>query len=253
MNGCVDPVGAGVEERRLGDVQLRHRRPVEGGADLGVEVPELGELGRARPGPRCPGTAAGCPARRPAARAIFRITSSTPGTARSACSAARSAGCSQETAAISGKVWRGTRGGQGRAHGRLAVGDAGPTTGLGRWFQVETAGGVRPRHAARRERLVQIRDQVVGVLDPAAQPDQAVGQSHRLAHGRRHRGVGHRGRVADQALDPAERLGQREDPGAPRRTAGPAPASPRSSEIIPPKPVICRQASSCCGCDGSPG
>src|SRR5262245_533589 len=35
------------------------------------------------------------------------MTSSTPGTALSACRAARSAGCSQVTAEIWGRVWRG--------------------------------------------------------------------------------------------------------------------------------------------------
>ena len=45
----VDAVRAGVEERRLGDVELGHVGPVEGGGDLGVQVPEPGELARPDP------------------------------------------------------------------------------------------------------------------------------------------------------------------------------------------------------------
>jgi hypothetical protein len=40
----VDPVGPGIEERRLGDVQLGNGGPVEGGCDLGVQLPESGKL-----------------------------------------------------------------------------------------------------------------------------------------------------------------------------------------------------------------
>ena len=42
----IDAVGAGVEERRLGDVELGHDRPVEGGDDFVVQVPERGKLRR---------------------------------------------------------------------------------------------------------------------------------------------------------------------------------------------------------------
>ena len=46
---------------------------------------------------------------------ILRMTWSTPGMARSACSAARSAGCSHDTGAMSGKRDAGARGGE-RGH-----------------------------------------------------------------------------------------------------------------------------------------
>ena len=45
----IDPIGAGVEDRGLGDVQLGDRLPVERGAGLDVQRPEPGELGRADP------------------------------------------------------------------------------------------------------------------------------------------------------------------------------------------------------------
>ena len=62
------------------------------------------------------------------------------------------------------------------------------------------------------KRPVEILDQVLDILDPAAQAHQASVSPISCAHRGRHRGVGHAGRVADQALHAAERLGQREDP-----------------------------------------
>ena len=59
-------------------------------------------------------------------------------------------------------------------------------------------------------RMTQVVDEVVSVLDPDRQPEEVVGHLERRA-GRR--GMGHRSRVLDQALDGAERLGEREDLG----------------------------------------
>src|SRR3989442_5801332 len=61
------------------------------------------------------------------------------------------------------------------------------------------------------QRLVQIGDQVLDVLDPDGKPHQAVGEAHLALEIGRHAGVRHRRRVADETLDAAQRLGERED------------------------------------------
>src|SRR5262249_26279577 len=63
------------------------------------------------------------------------------------------------------------------------------------------------RHADQRR--LEIRDHVVHVLDPDREPDQVTRGGERRVGGR---GVRHAGRVLDQALDAAERLGQLEEP-----------------------------------------
>src|SRR3954447_17120361 len=113
------------------------------------------------------------------------MISSTPGMARSVCSAARSAGCSQVIAAISGKRCRGRRAGT-----------------------LEFISGALPHG------LVEVGQKIVNVFDSAAQPDEAVGQAHGLSHDRWDRSVRHRGWMAHQTLDSSERLGQHKDPGA---------------------------------------
>ena len=67
----------------------------------------------------------------------------------------------------------------------------------------------RPRSSARPERR---STRSRGVLDADRQPQQPVADAGRRARLRRHRQVGHRRRVRDQALDAAERLGEREAP-----------------------------------------
>ena len=117
----VDPVRAGVEERRLGDVQLRDVRPVEGGADLDVQLPERGNwVGPTRTA--LPWNRRRMPRSPPRKASIFRMTSSTPGMARRACSAARSAGCSQRDRGDLGKRAAGPRGGKSRHDQALVEG-----------------------------------------------------------------------------------------------------------------------------------
>ena len=67
-----------------------------------------------------------------------------------------------------------------------------------------------------REGLIQVRDQVFGVLDADGQTHQGVGEAHFLAQVRGHTGVGHGRRVADQALYAAQGFGERKDLGRPK-------------------------------------
>ena len=60
------------------------------------------------------------------------------------------------------------------------------------------------------QREGQFCTQIGDILHAHAQSHQSITDPQPLAVGRRHRGVGHDGRVLDQAFDPAERLGQRE-------------------------------------------
>ena len=96
----------------------------------------------------------------------------------------------------------------------VAVTDDGPriltaalTRGVGPLPRVERQR--RGASACRRsaQRLVQVGEQVVDVLDADREPHQVAGHLERRAGGA---GVGHPARVLDQRLDAAERLGQRE-------------------------------------------
>ena len=60
-----------------------------------------------------------------------------------------------------------------------------------------------------RERLLQVGDQVLDVLDADRVAHQAVGDAGLQPVGAAHAGVGHRGGVLDEALDAAQRDGQR--------------------------------------------
>jgi hypothetical protein len=113
-------------------------------------------------------------------------------------------------------------------------------------------GGPSPVQAAKR--LGKVGDQVLAVLDPHRKPDQGVGDAQRRALIGRDRGVGHDGRMLDQALDPAQALGQREQRvrSSIRLAVLTSPFS--STEMMPPKPPsIWRLARSCCGWLGRPG
>ena len=66
--------------------------------------------------------------------------------------------------------------------------------------------------------------------------------------------VGRRRRVGHERLGPAERGGQLGDAAGPRRTCSPASRPPTRSKVSrPPGSAIWRWASSCWGCDSSPG
>src|SRR5689334_4701589 len=57
--------------------------------------------------------------------------------------------------------------------------------------------------------LLQIVNQIGDVFDAGRNPYQAVGQADRLPPFRRHRGVGHRRRMADERLDAAKTFRER--------------------------------------------
>src|SRR2546425_9812325 len=88
-----------------------------------------------------------------------------------------------------------------------------------------TSGGAPLSSSNSPERLIEIGDQVFHVLDPDGEPYETVAQPHLVAQRLRYARVRHRGRVPDQALHAAQRLREREDPGAldeaPRPFQGP--------------------------------
>ncbi len=100
-----------------------------------------------------------------------------------------------------------------RRQGRRA--DAGPLRLLqaarGHRRGRPAAGRAQLLTPSRRQRLAQIGDQVLGRLDPAAQPHQVGRDSGGRALDRL---VGHRLGHLDERLDAAQRLGQREQPGS---------------------------------------
>src|SRR5712691_9818508 len=181
--------------------------------------------------------------RSPRKPTTFFTTSSKPGTERSVCSAARSAGCSQVTGAIPVRILRGRSAGTPLGslircsyyECRLST-----TRGVAPCFASELAARPRPvnwrphtaladdaeprlqpRYRAgspsssrSRERLIEIGNQVFHVLDPHGEPHQTVAQPHLVAQRLWDARVRHRGGVPDQALHAAQRLGEREDPGA---------------------------------------
>src|SRR5437879_5596560 len=166
--------------------------------------------------------------RSPRKPTTFFTTSSNPGTERSVCRAARSAECSQVTGAIPVRTLRGRGAGGGALVGsvmdtsvenpRLYVARASEFPYCGLWIAdwLPAPRSIRnPKSAiASPERLIEIRDQVLHVLDPDGEPYETVAQPHLVAQRLRDARVRHRGGVPDQALHAAQRLGQREDPGA---------------------------------------
>src|SRR5438552_7265821 len=144
---------------------------------------------------------------------IFLTTSSNPGMDRSVCSAARSAGCSHDTGAIWVSILR------GRAAGNVASVIYLSSTGIST-RTVSTRICFVTFASVIPQRLIQIRDQVLHVLDPDRQPHQAVGKSHAAPHFGRHTRMRHRGRMPDQAFDAAERFCERKDLGPPDEAPG---------------------------------
>src|SRR4029077_6370838 len=151
--------------------------------------------------------------RSPENATIFLTTSSNPGTDRSVCSAARSAGCSHDTGAIWVSILR------GRAAGNVASVIYLSSTGISTRTVSNHICFVTSRLVIR-QRLIQIRDEVLHVLDPDRQPHQAVGESHAAPHVGRHTRMRHRGRMPDQAFDAAERFRERKDLGPPDEAPG---------------------------------
>src|SRR5690348_10388142 len=60
------------------------------------------------------------------------------------------------------------------------------------------------------ERMFELRDQIVGALDADREPHEAVADSELRSHRWRQARMRHEPRVLDEALDPAEALGERE-------------------------------------------
>ena len=145
---------------------------------------------------------------------------------------------------------------RGRGAGRRCswptrVGDAVPYDDRALGFSLRPSAGRMT--TAGGERLVEILDQVLGVLDAAAQPDQAVGEPHRLPHRRRHRGVGHAARDGRsgsrrrRATRPARRSGW------PRRTAAPSPGRRGRARSSRRTRSSGGRRARAAGCDGRPG
>src|SRR5438034_2352088 len=145
--------------------------------------------------------------RSPRKPTTFFTTSSKPGTARSAWSAARSAGCSHATAAIWVRILR------GRAAGR-PVGSLIQRSYSQEYTSLRRVRAPVSRSPRRHKSLIQVRDQVLHVFDADGQAHQAVGETHRPPHLGRHAGVSHRGGMADEAPDAAQGLREGEQPGA---------------------------------------
>src|SRR5687767_4467469 len=68
-------------------------------------------------------------------------------------------------------------------------------------------GWTKPKGSSPLQRLVEVGGEVLDRLDPDREPQQSVEEPHRAPRFGRHRGMRHRGRVADQALDAAQALG----------------------------------------------
>ena len=102
------------------------------------------------------------------------------------------------------------------------------------------------------ERLTEILDEVGRILDPGRDPDEAVREPDGRASIRRHRGVGHGGRMGNQGSTPP-RLSASAIRRTRLHTRWAASSVPTSKVIIPPSSRICRFASSCCGWSGNPG
>ena len=104
------------------------------------------------------------------------------------------------------------------------------------------------------QRLLQIGDQIVAILDPRRQPHQRIRNADRGALLGRDRAMRHQRRVLDQAFDAAEAFGQREQLRAFEEAFGAGEvAVEHRPMIMPPKACICRLAMACCGWLARPG
>ena len=129
-----------------------------------------------------------------------------------------------------------------RANALLAAAGSSPIDwALGDW-RTPRPGVLERRRELSRQRLVEVGDQVVDVLDPDTQPDQVARHLERRAGDR---GVGHPAGMLDQRLDPAERLAQDDDLGTAHRRRAAACSPPATRKLtIPPNRRIWRLARS---------
>ena len=163
----------------------------------------------------------------------------------------------RDSRAQSARSALGLRGGVG-AHG----GDASPTGGCrarsrgstccrGRRCRRCRAGRLSAgRGCSPDERSFEVGEQIVARLDADREANEVRRRRERLAGGRR---VRHPGRLLDQALDAAERLGELEELRARDERRRPPASDSTRNETMPPKSRIWRRATSCDGWDARPG
>src|SRR6266516_6132817 len=99
---------------------------------------------------------------------IFLTTSSNPGTERSVCSAARSAGCSHDTGAIWVSILRGRAAGNVASVIYVVSSNGIPTHTRTTCACFGRGAAAAPLHTSSiiPQRLIEIRDQVLYILDP---------------------------------------------------------------------------------------
>ena len=103
-----------------------------------------------------------------------------------------------------------------------------------------------------RERLLEVGDQVVDVLDAAGEPDQPLGDPElAFTSAGTDACVIDAGCLMRLSTPPSDSASEKTRTFS--STAFARSFVPSSIVIIPPKPLICRAASACCGCDASPG
>src|SRR5579883_403983 len=98
-----------------------------------------------------------------------------------------------------------------RTNSRICVNIWLPIAFVRQTFRNFTLARPARRPAPLSQRLVEIGEEVVEILDADRQADERVADAQRLALLGRQRGMRHDGGMLDQALDAAETLGQGED------------------------------------------
>jgi hypothetical protein len=72
----------------------------------------------------------------------------------------------------------------------------------------------------RRERGLQIVDEIIDLFHTDREPDKRIGDSKRRPHLRRDRAMRHDGGIINQALEPAQALCERKEMGVLEKTPG---------------------------------
>src|SRR5437773_11252383 len=106
--------------------------------------------------------------------------------------------------------------------GRMAVWTVWPYETESHAATIRLYGNTAPTASIVSQGLIEVCNQVFHVLDPDGKPHQAVGEAHLALELGWDAGVGHRGGVAHEALDAAQRLGEHEDFGALHQAPPPA-------------------------------